>query len=68
MAIWHNIDDCPDWAVIEVKRLAPGFGKGFTVSLGIDNTKPNESFEDCARRIADRFDCDQKDLVLTAVF
>jgi len=67
-ATWvGDVDNCPAWAVINVKCKAPGFGKGFTKILGIDNTNPAEFFEQTENRIANRFETKVEDLILEIV-
>ena len=55
------------WNVIKVLERSPGFVYGTFILRGFDNTKPNESKSQCERRIADRFGCKIRDLVLEIV-
>jgi hypothetical protein len=69
-ATWRNLDSRSKtgWSVIRVLRRAPGFGFGYTVLCGFDNTKPAESRFATETRIAERFDVKRIDLVLEIVW
>lgn len=62
-----DIDHYPPWAAVNVKRTAPGFGKGYTIELGIDNVRPDEFFCETEARIANRFECETDELILEII-
>jgi len=67
-ATWvGDVDNCPPWAVLNISVKAPGFGKGYSKVLGIDNTNPAEFFEQTELRIANRFEVFPQDLILEIV-
>jgi hypothetical protein len=56
-ATWRGILNITnDWHVLQISRRAPGFGLGYILELGYDNTRPDESLGMTERRIAQRFD------------
>lgn len=59
-----NTDNLPAWYMLHVECEAPGFGEGYTVALGVDNTKPGESLRTIENRIAERFDVPAANLII----
>lgn len=61
---WENADKYTGWNVVHVSRTAPVFGEGYTIPLGVDNTRPDETLNETSDRISERFDIPQSELIL----
>ena len=65
-ATWKNLHNRSKigWNVVEVFQRSNAFSSSTLVAKGFDNTRPDESLNMTANRIAKHFGIDKMDLVL----